>query len=129
MARRTILFLVCAFEIGLLLFATTWAAGANTNIIKCGAGVYKHTFSHAEKSILKREYGKWKDWCPKTTNTLTITPDSAICETRDYEFKTDGRPVDALAAIDFLFSVYTIKICVRGTEDCHIRDEVECSRL
>ena len=129
MTRKLTLFLVCAFEVALILFVAAGAAIASTNTMKCGVGVYKHTFSSAEKSIKKREYGKWKDWCPTVGNKLTITPESAICETGDYAVNSDGRPVDALAAIDFLVGVYSVKICVRNTDDCHHKDEVQCSKF
>ena len=81
MTRRTTIFLVCAFEIALILFVAAWSAHAKETFVSCQNGMlYKHNYNLLNSTFEFRNDGEWLPFCECSGQKLTVTRDSAICE-------------------------------------------------
>ena len=89
MTRKLTLFLVCAFEIALILFVTAWPAKADVSTMRCeSSSKFEFNFYRLEtdlfsKKIYIRTFGLWEPICPG--DRLQVTDDSAICRTSEGE--------------------------------------------
>ena len=107
MTRKLTLFLVCAFEIALILFVVTWPAKADVATMRCEVSSFEPDFYKLEtdffsKKIYIRTFGRWEPICEG--DRLQVTDDSAICRTSEGELAY---------VIDFAIRQY---IDFRGTD-------------